>query len=72
MTNKLMISYFGIDFIFALTGALLLGFSLTSEQGMRSSPTTDNVAKDLLLDQCPLTGTPCPSAVQALGALLPC
>ena len=44
---------------FALTGALLLGFSLKSEQGMRSTPTIENVARDLLLNQCPLTGRRC-------------
>lgn len=57
MPTKLMMIFVGLDFIFAGCGGLLLGFSLTSEQRMRESPTVGNVTENLLLGQCPLTGT---------------
>jgi len=57
MPTKLMMIFVGLDFIFAGCGGLLLGFSLSSEQRLRESPTVANVAQNLLLDQCPLTGT---------------
>lgn len=55
MVNKLMIVFVGADFLFAACGGLLLGFSLISEQRLSESPTTGNVAENLLLGQCPLT-----------------
>lgn len=57
MPTKLMMTFVGMDLLFAGCGGLLLGFSLISEQSMRASPTVDNVTKNLLLGQCPLTGT---------------
>ena len=56
MPTKLMMIFVGLDFVFAGCGGLLLGFSLTSEQRMRDTPTIDNVMQNLLLGQCPLTG----------------
>jgi hypothetical protein len=55
-----MMVFVGMDFLFAGCGGLLLGFSLISEQSMRASPTVDNVTQNLLLGQCPLTGTTSP------------
>jgi len=57
MPTKLMMAFVGMDFLFAGCGGLLLGFSLISEQSMRATPTVDNVTQNLLLGQCPLTGT---------------
>lgn len=57
MPTKLMMVFVGLDFLFAGCGGLLIGFSLTAEQKMRDTPTTDNVTQNLLLGQCPLTGT---------------
>ena len=57
MPSKLMLVFVGTDIVFAMCGGLLMGFSLMSEQHMRAQPTIDNVAQNLLLDQCPLTGT---------------
>lgn len=57
MPTKLMMIFLGMDLLFAGGGGLLLGFALSSEQRMRESPTVDNVAQNLLLGQCPLTGT---------------
>jgi hypothetical protein len=52
-----MMIFVAMDFLFAGCGGLLLGFSLSSEHRLRESPTVNNVAQNLLLDQCPLTGT---------------
>jgi hypothetical protein len=60
MPNVLMMVFIGFDVLFAACGGLLMGFSLVSEQTMRATPTLDNVARNLLLDQCPLTGTVMP------------
>jgi hypothetical protein len=57
MPTKLMMVFVGMDFLFAGCGGLLLGFSLISEQSMRDTPTVNNVTQNLLLGQCPLTGT---------------
>ena len=57
MPSKLMMIYVAFDVIFAGCGGLLMAFSLMAENTMRASPTLDNVARNLLLDQCPLTGT---------------
>jgi hypothetical protein len=57
MPTKLMMIFVGMDFLFAGCGGLLLGFSLLSEQSLRNSPTVNNVTQNVLLGQCPLTGT---------------
>jgi hypothetical protein len=56
MMNKLMLTYLGVEFLFLISGGLLLGFSLVSEQQERGTKTVSNVAYDILLGQCPLTG----------------
>ena len=57
MPSKLMLVFVAMDIVFAMCGGLLMGFSLMSEQNLRANPTIANVAQNLLLDQCPLTGT---------------
>jgi hypothetical protein len=57
MPTKLMMVFLGVDFIFAACGGLILGFSLISEKGLNATPTVQNVTKNILLDQCPLSGT---------------
>lgn len=54
--NKLMITFLAADFFFLICGGLLLGFSLISEQQERGTKTIANVAYDILLNECPLTG----------------
>jgi hypothetical protein len=54
--NKLMLVYLVVDFLFLACGGLLIGFSLVSEQQQKATPTVSNVAYNLLLTQCPLTG----------------
>ena len=61
MVNKLMITFLGFDFLFFGMAGLILAFSVMSEKENRSAPTLDNVAKELLLAQCPLTGKKIPN-----------
>jgi hypothetical protein len=57
MPTKLMMVFVGLDFLFAGCGGLVLGFSLMAEQSLRNTPSVDNVTQNVLLGQCPLTGT---------------
>jgi hypothetical protein len=57
MPTKLMMIFVATDVIFAACGGLLIGFSLMAEQTLRADPTKDNVGQNVLLRQCPLTGT---------------
>jgi len=50
-----MLVYLIVNFLFLACGGLLLAFSLISEQNEKSILTVANVAKNLLLTQCPLT-----------------
>jgi hypothetical protein len=54
--NKLMLTFLSIDFLFLSAAGLLLGFCLVSEQQERGVKNVSNVAFDILLFQCPLTG----------------
>jgi hypothetical protein len=54
--NKLMLSFIAVDFLFLACGALILGFSLIAEQQERATPTVKNVAYNIILTECPLTG----------------
>ena len=49
-------TYVMMDLLFAVGGGLLLIFALTTQSKITQTPTIDNVATDLLLDMCPLTG----------------
>jgi hypothetical protein len=69
MPTKLMMIFVGMDFLFAGCGGLLLGFSLMSEQSLRNPPTVDNVTQNVLLGQCPLTGT---TALSEVGVFSTC
>ncbi len=57
MVNKLMLAFVSVDFLFAGCGGLLLGFSLIAQKEQGAAPTLANVTQNLLLSQCPLTGT---------------
>jgi hypothetical protein len=65
-----MMVFVGVDILFAGCGGLLLGFSLISEQLMNATPTVENVTQNLLLGQCPLSGTSRHHAVAVAPALV--
>lgn len=57
---KMQLTTFGtyiiVDLLFAVCGGILLIFALVTQSEITQTPTIDNVATDLLLNMCPLTG----------------
>ena len=58
--NYLAVVYLVVNFLFLACGGLLVAFSLLGKQQLQTDLTPANVAFTLLLDECPLTGMPCP------------
>jgi hypothetical protein len=56
--NRILTVFVVTEFLFLLTGGLLVAFALISEGEMTATPTLENVAKELFLLECPLKGTP--------------
>jgi hypothetical protein len=56
MISKLTLVYVAVNFLFVACGGLLLGFSIIAQQRVRGALSISNVATNLLLTQCPLTG----------------
>lgn len=57
--QKLMLTFLGTNFVFLVSAGLLLGFCMVSEAQARELKNTNNIAFDVLLTQCPLTGILC-------------
>jgi hypothetical protein len=57
MTDKILWTFIISDFLFLVTGGLLIGFALVTQSQISLTPNVTNVATNLLLAQCPLTGT---------------
>jgi len=55
MVDKILFTFILSEFLFLLTGALLIGFSVVSQNEATQPPTLSNVTTNLLLDRCPLT-----------------
>jgi hypothetical protein len=56
MVDKILSTFILSDLLFLLTGALLIGFSVISQNEAAQNPTLSNVTTNLLLGQLPLTG----------------
>jgi len=56
MVDKILVTFVLSDFLFLLTGALLIGFSVISQNDAAQTPTLSNVTTNLLLGRLPLTG----------------
>lgn len=57
MVNKVLAAFVGIDILFALTGALILGFSIIVQKTCFDDPVDGNeAARDLLYQQFPFSG----------------
>ncbi len=57
MVNKVLAAFIGIDVIFAVTGALIVGFSVIVQNTCFDPPTGGTeAARDLLYQQFPLSG----------------
>lgn len=54
--GKLLLQYVLADFLFLGSGVLILVFALTTKVEVKETATLQNVARDLLLDTCPLNG----------------
>lgn len=58
MANKVLISYVLADIVFAITGALVLGFSIINQNTVNDAPKDGTeAASKLLTKQFPLNGT---------------
>jgi hypothetical protein len=56
MQDKILATYVLMDLLFVVCGGLLLIFALVTKSELTQTPTIQNVATDLLLNECPLTG----------------
>ncbi|TVY39304.1 hypothetical protein LSUB1_G003614 [Lachnellula subtilissima] len=52
--DSILLSYIVVDILFVLSGGLLIGFALITETEAKSVPTINTIARDLLLNRCPL------------------
>lgn len=60
MVNSVTASYVVSDFILLATGALLIAAGVIWEKELSTEPTTESVARFLLLKNAPLMGTVLP------------
>ena len=56
MRDKILLTYIITDLLFVASGGLLIIFALVTKSEITSTPTLDNVARDLLFNICPLNG----------------
>ncbi len=56
MVNKILIVFIVFDILFLGCAALHLLIPLMTHASLGQGPTLNNVASDLLLNHCPLTG----------------
>lgn len=54
--DRILLTYVAADLLFVVTGVLLLVFALDTKVEANEVPTLSNIARDLLLDTCPLSG----------------
>jgi hypothetical protein len=56
MRDNILTTYVIVDLLFVVCGGLMLTFALITKSEINQTPTLSNVATDLLLSMCPLTG----------------
>ena len=54
--DRIFLTFVMVDILFVIAGGLLLIFALTTQDEITETPTLSNVARDLVLAQCPLNG----------------
>lgn len=56
--RNILAAFIAIDFVFLLTGGMILAFAIVSEQDIAPGQQLDanNTARDILLSRCPLAG----------------
>jgi fructose-specific phosphotransferase system IIC component len=57
MVDKILLTFLFSEFLFALSGGLLIGYSVMMQTQMTQAPSLSNVATNLLLNRTPLTGS---------------
>lgn len=62
MANKILLSFLVVDALFLVSGALLLAFPLINNAAMNAPPDTETIARNLLLERCPMTGSSPPAS----------
>lgn len=56
LLDRIFITFLGTEAVFLASGALLLIFALTTQAQEARPFTVENVARDLLLGECPIKG----------------
>ena len=56
MANKILLAFLVVDCLFLVSGALLIAFPLINNAAMKAPPDMESVARNLLLERCPMTG----------------
>jgi hypothetical protein len=54
--DRILLTYVAADLLFVISGALLIIFALNTKVEATETPTLENIARDLLLNTCPLNG----------------
>ena len=58
MENKVLLAYIGLDGLFLVMGAIMMGFSVVVQNTMFDTPTAGSeAARNLLYQRFPLTGS---------------
>lgn len=55
MVNRVRITFLVAEALFLLSGGLLIAFPLMMSNARKSSPDIDSIARNLILDRCPMT-----------------
>lgn len=55
--NRVFTTFLGVELIFIVTGVIMLVFALNTQAEESQPFTVQNVARDLLLQKCPIRGT---------------
>lgn len=57
MRDNILLTYIVMDILYVVSGGLLLIFALTTQAEIKGTPELATIARNLLLDECPLTGS---------------
>ena len=56
MRDNILLTYLVADVLFVVSGGLLIVFALTTESEEHATPKKNDIARNLLLNMCPLSG----------------
>ena len=54
--DKIFVTFLGVELLFLISGALVIIFALVTQAQEAKPFTVTNVARDLLLGECPIKG----------------